>query len=43
VVNKSKEFVPPSKDYRKIIINGAIEHGLSEKWINKLEQIPTND
>lgn len=38
---KSRSFIPPTKEYLNIIVEGAKKHGLSEKWIRRLMQIPT--
>ncbi len=39
---KRREFIPPSREYKQIIINGAKAFGLSNQWIEKLEKIPVN-
>ncbi len=31
----------PSPEYLGLIIEGAIEYGLDQEWINKLKQLPT--
>ncbi len=38
-----RTFVPPSRDYLKIVIEGAQTHGLSSDWIEKLRAIQTSD
>jgi len=41
--NKKREFTPPTRKYRQIIIDGARDFGLSEEWIKKLEKIPSKN
>lgn len=40
---KSSSFIPPTRAYMEVIIDGAITHGLSEDWVKKLKVIPTRD
>ena len=40
---KRTEFTPPTREYRQIMIDGAKDFGLSEKWIEKLEKIPCSN
>jgi len=35
--------VKPIKDYINVIINGARKYGLSEEWLKKLANVPTQD
>jgi len=41
--NKKREFTPPTRKYKQIIIDGARAFGLSEEWIKKLEKIPNKN
>jgi len=41
--NKKREFTPPTREYKQIIIDGARAFGLSEEWIEKLEKIPSRN
>ena len=43
VVNKSVEFLPPSRDYLNQIINGAKKYQLPLDYIEKLQVIDTLD
>jgi len=41
--DKKREFTPPTRKYKQIIIDGAKAFGLSEEWIKKLEKIPSKN
>ena len=43
VKDKERDFTPPTHAYKRIIIEGAKDYGLSEAWIKKLEAIPSQD
>jgi len=36
-------FQPPTKDYLKVIVDGARAYGLPKAWLRKLEAIQTKD
>ncbi|MCP4630304.1 MAG: gamma-glutamylcyclotransferase [bacterium] len=40
---KVPDFCPPTKGYKKDVVDGARAMGLSESWVKMLEDLPTQD